>query len=368
MKRVLQLDGLRGIAVGLVVLHHWTATGHSMDLGNIGVQLFFVLSGFLITGILLDLRSARETGEQDTFSGLLKFWERRAARILPVFFLTLVAVSLAGDRFEKHSDMPWHFLFGSNFLFFQRGEFDSNLSHFWTLAVEQQFYLVWPFLVMGLPRRWLEGAIVALVALAPATRIWLYAAGYHDFAQYNVLPFANFDSLGLGALIALWTRLPVAQTRARWSALATIALGATAAFVLNRLLGRLPANLEQSFYAVIFAWLVAASHEGLPGFGGRLLAYRPLAWLGIISYGVYVYHAFAPRVVGAGLRAIAAPPDLQTGVPLFALSAAFTLTVASLSWFVMERPINNARRKLIKREQVQLDGDGGALQQTKSGD
>lgn len=349
MTRMLQLDSLRGIAVGLVVLHHWTATGLSMGLGNIGVQLFFVLSGFLITGILLDLRSAREAGTLDLRGVLVSFWQSRAARILPVVFVTLVAVFLVGDRFEKRADMLWHFAFASNLLFFQRGEFGSSLAHFWTLAVEQQFYLIWPFVVMFVPRRLLEAAILTFVALAPVTRIALYAAGFHDFVQYNVLPFANFDSLGLGALIALWKRLPDAQAHSRWMILSTTAVVATGAFVVNRLLGPLPANMEQSFYAVAFAWLIAVAHEGVPGFAGRLLEWRPLIGVGVISYGVYAYHVFTPRVVGAGLRTVDAPVDLQTGAPLFLLSALLTLAAASISWFLMERPINDARRNWQKR-------------------
>src|SRR5438067_685286 len=84
MNRMRQLDSVRGVAVALVVLHHWTTAGHSAGLGNIGVQLFFVLSGFLITGILLDFRRAYEEGRITRRALLARFWESRAARILPV--------------------------------------------------------------------------------------------------------------------------------------------------------------------------------------------------------------------------------------------------------------------------------------------
>lgn len=370
MKRVAHLDGIRGIAVALVVLHHWTATGHAMDFGNIGVQLFFVLSGFLITGILLDTRAAYESGSVGLGIGLGDFWKRRAARILPVFLLTLTLIYLAGNRFEKPENMTWHFLFASNLLFFMRGQFDSNLAHFWTLAVEQQFYLAWPLAVMFAPRRWLERLMLALVALAPATRMALYVAGFREFSQFNVLPLASFDSLGFGALVALWMRMPAEQARPRWSALSVCAVVATVAFVANCAFGRLPANMEQSFYAVIFAWLVgASSRQQLGGLAGKLLESRPLVALGIVSYGVYVYHVFGPRFVGAGLRAIDAPSVLHSGVPLFLLSAILTLAAACLSWFLMERPIIRSRRNRISRPPpVKLDGVDDVVQQVKSGD
>lgn len=349
MARMRDLDGVRGVAVSLVMLHHWTTTGFSMGLGNIGVQLFFVLSGFLITGILLDMRVSLEEGTASLGKVLVSFWQSRIARIFPVVIVTLLAVYLAGDRFEKREDMGWHFAFASNFLFFRRGEFASGLAHFWTLAVEQQFYLVWPFAILLIPRRGLELAILALIALAPVTRFFLYSAGFDDFAQFNVLPISNFDSLGLGALAATWTRLPAERARTRWRALAILGIASAFAVAANRWLGPLPANIEQTLYAITFAWLISAGREDSPGALRRFLESRPLVGLGVISYGIYAYHAFAPRLVGAALRAIDAPPILQAGVPLFLLSLAATLAVACVSWFLMERPINNARRRWQRR-------------------
>ena len=97
------------------------------------------------------------------------------------------------------------------------------------------------------------------------------------------------------------------------------------------------------------AWMIAAARDGSPGFVGRLLESRPLVALGVISYGVYAYHVFAPRLVGAGLREIDAPVSLQSGIPLFVLSAAITLVAACISWFLMERPINTARLRWQER-------------------
>jgi peptidoglycan/LPS O-acetylase OafA/YrhL len=333
-----QLDALRGLAVALVVLHHWTAWGLAIGLGNVGVQLFFVLSGFLITGILLAARGRMETGDTDLKRVLATFFEHRAARIWPVFFATIALVYLAGDRFERQVDMLWHALFGSNVLFFLRGGFDSALSHFWSLAVEQQFYLIWPFVILLVPRLRLEPVVVAFIVLAPLTRLTLATRGYPQFAQYNVLPLANLDSLGLGALAALWMRRPDAEVAARWRILKGAALAAMAGLPAAALLS-LPGNMEQTLYAVLFAAVVAGAFRGIGGAPGRLLANRALIALGTISYGVYVYHVFAPRAVGAALRAVDAPPPLHSAVSVLTLSTALTIAVAALSWRLMERPV-----------------------------
>ena len=350
LKRVAHLDGIRGIAVALVVMHHWTTTGHALDLGNIGVQLFFVLSGFLITGILLDARASMDRGESGFRQTLSTFWRRRLARILPVFLLTLLLVALAGSRLEKPDNLPWHLLFASNLLFFLRGSFDSNLAHFWTLAVEQQFYVAWPLAVLLVPRGRLEMVILALVALAPLTRVLLYLSGLREFPQFNVLPFANFDSLGLGAAVALWMRMPETERAIRFRALSWAAAVAFVAFLANRALGRLPANMEQSFYAVVFAWVVAATSRKERTFAARILEWEPLVALGIVSYGVYVYHVFGPRLAGFGMRSVGAPELWQSGAPLFVASAWVTLAAAFASWLLMERPVLRAARRPMRAQ------------------
>src|SRR5690606_36177222 len=156
-------------------------------------------------------------------------------------------------------------------LFFHRGEFESSLAHFWSLSVEQQFYLIWPFVILVAPLRRLEAILLAAALVAPITRLTLYQAGFREFAQFNVLPLANLDSLALGAFVALCAHMPEPDRASRWRVLTLAAGGAAAALVANRLLGPLPANLEQSFYAVLFAGLVAAARRGLPGIAGRCL-------------------------------------------------------------------------------------------------
>lgn len=332
--RRLQLDAIRGFAVLLVVIHHWTKQGHSLGLGNIGVQLFFVLSGFLITGILLKQRARIESASDDFWTVIRVFFFRRVTRIWPVMFVTLGLVYLAGDRFERQADMMWHFLFSSNVLFFFRGEFGSALAHFWSLAVEQQFYVFWPFIVLLAPRGSLSPIILLAILLAPVSRLILYRQGYTHFASFNVLPFANLDSLGIGALAAFGRveQRPYIASRLRLMSIPALVL-ALAAFMAS-----LPANVSQTFYAVAFGSLILGAHQGFRGWRGRLLESRWLIDLGTISYGVYVYHMFAPRAVAAALRGVGAPDLLNSDGPLLAVSAVLTLVLATVSWRFMEQP------------------------------
>lgn len=124
----------------------------------------------------------------------------------------------------------------------------------------------------------------------------------------------------------------------RWRLLAWSA-GAAAMGLVLALAWSLPGNIAQTLYALVFAAIIAAAYHGIGGIVGRFLESPVLVALGMISYGVYVYHVFAPRAVGMGLRALGAPLTLRSGLPLFVLSAALTLLVASLSWRLLERPI-----------------------------
>ncbi|MDP3868374.1 acyltransferase [Phenylobacterium sp.] len=346
---MVQLDGLRGIAVTLVLFHHWTSWGFNAGLGNLGVQLFFVISGFLITGILLDERVRLSEGQQRLGRALKNFHFNRVARLWPIYFLTLAAVALAGTRFAPPQDLVWHALFASNFLFLTKGEFGGDLSHFWTLAVEQQFYLFWPLVVLFVPPRRLEPITVLLVLLAPLLRWALYLSGLHNFAEFNTLPFANTDSLCMGALIAQWHRFDPNCAEVRYKLLSGAAVAAAVILVLIRATGPSLEVFEQSLYAVAFAWIVMGASTGIRGLAGRVLSFPPLLWIGLVSYGIYIYHMFMPRVVGSALRTFAAPDAVQSGPIFFILCAISTIILATMSWMMVEKPVINWRRSLRLR-------------------
>ncbi len=199
--RVPAFDGLRGIAVLAVIFCHLSdyypeqnAVKVFLHAGWCGVDLFFVLSGFLITGILLDTRAA-----QNYFRA---FYARRVLRIFPVYYATLLSVLTIAHFFPKlNSVLPiahdriFYFFYLNNWWPLLKDSWHANIiGHFWSLAVEEQFYLVWPFLVWFLSRKQIEMAAIVGIALAPIIRFAIYGH-YGNVRDIVENPFCRMDSL-----------------------------------------------------------------------------------------------------------------------------------------------------------------------------
>jgi peptidoglycan/LPS O-acetylase OafA/YrhL len=404
-----QLDALRAFAVVAVIIHHYLpAFADFVPLGALGVQLFFVLSGFLITGILLDCRRSVESGEVSRSFTIRRFYARRFLRIFPLFYFVLAA-AIAFDFKPARETWLWHVTYLTNVYIFETGNWPGPLAPFWSLAVEEQFYLVWPWVILWTPRRVLPAVVVSVVMLAPLVRLVGELAGL-DPAGIGVLPFACLDTLGLGALLAL-------TTRSDWSGLVTrtglervgLLIGvpllaanlAVLALGQGMLLTRVTLGVALGLAG---AWLVSRAARGFGGSAGRLLELRPLLYIGTISYGVYVYHSFVPNAafavldffrrppagpvmlvgiaagsitmwwvlarcatgtawarrvlpalrsmaIGAALvlviqalRRLGLPVDAANVATGFVAACALTFVVASLSWELFERPINDLKR------------------------
>ena len=180
--RLTALDGLRGIAVTLVIAYHSLALGaedhHAFEPfhpGSFGVRLFFVLSGYLITGIFIKARTDAEAADWPLRRVLLAFYLRRVLRIFPVAYLCILVAWLIGDRSVTRY-AAWYLTYAQNILFADVG-WQGKLTHFWSLAVEEQFYLVWPFLALWLPRRFFVPALCWPPSrLVPREASWSHVA------------------------------------------------------------------------------------------------------------------------------------------------------------------------------------------------
>ncbi|MGA7782332.1 MAG: acyltransferase [Paraburkholderia sp.] len=320
-RRIVQLDGLRAIAVLAVFAQHALKAPLWM-----GVDLFFVLSGFLITGILLE----RKARGQSYFS---YFYARRARRILPPYLL-LMAVSsvLFGFGWAKHWE--WYAFFATNIgdALGQSGH--DSLNVLWSLAVEEQFYIVWPFVILLLPERVLAYVATALVVAVPVLRA--VATPWFDsfWPIYYLTPF-RMDLLAAGALLAVAVRRnPAALQPFRPLAM----LGFVAALaVLAWLHLHYPrfraANTPLSNAALYSVSLVLCTSIVVialqsKGIVKRLLSNPVLVYIGTISYTIYLIHLSI----------------LYTLWPLHlnrylcaAVALALTLAYASLTWFAFER-------------------------------
>jgi peptidoglycan/LPS O-acetylase OafA/YrhL len=198
-----QLDALRGIAVAAVAYSHWVAPRYQFGVrwGTVGVTLFFVLSGYLISGILFDCRA-----QSDRPFALRSFYARRFLRIFPLYYLVLlilVAVNLPPVR----QTIFWHPAYLSNFYFLYHGGWHGPISIFWTLAVEEQFYLFWPAVLLFVPKRAVPWAIAGLFAVGLASRL-LLPVFIPEKPLLIVLPNMSFAAFGIGAFLAYAKQRP----------------------------------------------------------------------------------------------------------------------------------------------------------------
>lgn len=349
-----QLDALRTFAVLGVMLHHfWPKAEAAIGLttGFLGVQLFFVLSGFLITGILLRARDLVESDFESAPSAIRQFYIRRFLRIVPLFYVTLFVAWMAGLP-EVRDSIVWHLTYATNIYLVKIEDWHGSISHFWSLAVEEQFYLVWPFAIVLAPRRLLLPLLVFVVCLAPAFRLFGALTDLHWMVWF-VLPFANCDALALGAVLAY-------ASSARWGSGALYSRIVRGGFWIglpfvlalwflefNQLWW--PATtwfrtgFENTVWGLFFMWLIDGAARGFGGPFGWLLRRRWLIYLGRISYGLYVIHPFAARVVPWAYARMGVQYPTP-GVLEFLVLSGVTIVVASASWAAYERPINDLKR------------------------
>ena len=382
------LDGLRGVAIVLVLFHHmwpfvWSTPGMTVvtrlhNVGWIGVDLFFVLSGFLISGILMDSRGRRGYWKN--------FFIRRSLRIFPLYFLYLAVVFtvlpvilavggivdpvLADNRYT----LPWFIVYASNYLHLFndpvvqgtlglsaiRG-MESGLSELvvitWSLAVEEQFYLLWPAVVLlfapALPRVVL---LMCLAALASRIGFILYIEDWGHVT--NMVTLCRMDALAIGALVAWYVRSPNFSERSwrRCTRVATrFVLPLTLAYVL--LIGGrsdpLFAGVGYTLAAVGLAGLLALALERRRSLLRRILENRVLMVFGAYSYGLYLYHMLVWELLQywrpASLLPDGSVADPSTYAPFFGsalldapmrlfLAVALTLAIAWASHRFFEMP------------------------------
>ena len=362
--RIPELDGLRGIAIGLILILHFFQNTLNPQAGVVprylaaatrltwsGVDLFFVLSGFLIGGILLDARTAPNYYRV--------FYARRLFRIVPIYivFLAAYAVLVYVLPLVSHADLSWlldrpqpwyaYASFTQNFWMATSGKIGTGaLAVTWSLAVEEQFYLTLPLLVRVLPLSRLFRFLLAGIFAAPLVRTLLfYSIPGSSIAAYVLMP-CRADALLLGVLAAILLRDPEWReriTRARlFFALAFpvllfgIAYFTKAAwFVYSPLMVSVGLTWLPFFYFCVLLFALTQRESWL----SAVLRNPALCWLGAIAYGVYLFHQTILGAVlsflGSGAPLIARLQDL----PVFALALAVTLLFARLSWIYFERPL-----------------------------
>ncbi len=350
-----EVDGLRAVAVLPVILFH--AGFSSFSGGFVGVDVFFVISGYLITSLILSEQMAGR------FS-IIRFYERRARRILPaLFFVMAFCVPFAwfwlmpSDMKSFSESLAAVSTFSSNFLFWSQSNYFDNgiglkpLLHTWSLAVEEQYYVMFPlFIILAgrLGKRWMTGLMVAGCILSLVIAEW--ASYYRPEAGFYLLPSRGWELL-FGAFAALYL-LGNERPSIRTSAVSQILSFAGLALIFTAVLTYSANTPFPGHYAILpvtgtVLIILFATPET---YAGKVLSSKPLVGIGLISYSAYLWHQ--PLFAFARHRSFVEPD-----ASLYLFLIVVTIILAFLSWKFIETPF---RRPEISRKRIFLSAGAGS--------
>jgi len=333
-----QFDGMRAFAIlAVMCLHASTYTSRVFHLDRVfafgwaGVDLFFVLSGFLITGILLDAKT--------TPRYFRNFYARRALRIWPlyysvlIFFFVLLPIAFkTGHLAQATHKWPIYAAYLQNVLLRDMGY--GPLAHTWSLAIEEQFYLVWPLFVFLFTRKGLRNILLATLVVSLLLRLAGNNLGWGFHFVYT-FPLCRFDSIAMGGLTAYWVRSPeCSRLKLRRTGLAAILIGfpgLTASLILERQYA-----FVFSFFGLFFTGCLILSLV----YDCSILRLGALRYVGKVSYGLYLFHLPIFRLTEVLSQNWKISPAGSVAFEFFA-----SFIVASTSWYVFERPLLRLKRR-----------------------
>lgn len=360
------LDGMRAIAFLLVLGAHTDI----LSFGWVGLQLFFVLSGFLITGILLRMKSS--LGKREYFT---KFYGRRFLRIVPLYYFYLFLLFGVNFMAPNMGFKPLINEFGGKFwtqfwpsVFYIYDFFHTTIAfehsrfftHLWSLSVEEQFYILWPLILFLTPKTQLKKLFTGAIILGPLMRGLIYLIYTYFRAPFMIdmpdvavyaMPFSHIDAFAFGAYASQF-EIPRPRLQLILAAILVPAIGLATQYLVE---GQLAWNtLGQEFllsvdhmniwgYSLLnYLFMVTIYNVAKMGFWNTLLDIAPLRYLGKISYGLYVYHT------GVIWFILKFSNTIDAGAPsLYYFSLVVTILVASLSYFLFEKPINDFKDKFF---------------------
>jgi peptidoglycan/LPS O-acetylase OafA/YrhL len=354
LKFIPELDSFRFFAVLLVIFSHWVPNNivNIVPNGFLGVTFFYVLSGYLISTNLLYFKQSIDSKEIGTGHALKSFYIRRSLRIFPLYFLIIFIIFLINDRiFLGH--IAWYLTYTPNILIFKEHRWQGMLSHFWSLGVEEQFYLVWPLLIFLVNFRWLKVLFSGIIVLSILFKYITFRNDVNYIPLSYTLPINCFDAFGCGALLAYFSI--VAKERLKdvsfYGAFLLFTLAGIVMFYSSRL-----AFLFEIVVSFASLCLIAQAIKGYSYIAHYILDLAPIKYLGKISYGLYGFHNFMPWLWRCMTGQETDYPVAHLNVfsnswfnrPIVAISAQFILliTLASGSWFIIEKPISNLKNRV----------------------
>ena len=350
LEHINALDGIRFFSILGVMLAHWIPSRITVSFAW-GVIVFFALSGYLITKILLTTKEQHPSGNK--FHLFKVFYVRRSLRIFPIYFGTIIGLYLL-DFADVTNNIVWLLTFTANIKFSLENNFHGSIGHLWSLSVEEQFYLLYPFLIFFIRREAILPALSAMVVVGVAARAILYFSGSGLVAQAT-FTLCALDSLAIGGLLAyieIYHRalLPtiIHRYRAYWlSALCLYCLCCLFfAYGLDKLNPAMTAYnliLGRFLLSLLTFYVMARCILGPLGYLKLLLEQRHLVYLGKISYGMYFYHLFVQKFVDSWLYHGQQMP-IKSSYVMFVLYFAATVLISMLSWHIVEARLNGLKK------------------------
>lgn len=358
-----QLDGIRFLAIFLVLVDHWFAEKIFVPLGILGVTMFFVLSGFLITRILILAKVKDGETKRNHWFSIKQFMIRRSIRIFPIYFLSIFVLYIL-DVPPVRDTIIWCLTYSTNIYIALNETWLGTIDHLWSLAVEEQYYLLFPYLILFLPSKNHKAVLYLMILSSVLLRIYLYMNGNDWMVQYVLMPTC-LDCFGLGGLLAYWhtnekegffdklinpkwiissaTFLILFMIVIRWI---QVEYNSTHHF------GNLV--VERFVYSLFCFFLIAGAVSGYKGILKVILENKFVIYLGKISYGLYLYHNFVfnfyhTKSDSPVLKVLSKIQNYFTSITssiFFEATYYFIITfiLATASWYLIEKPANKLKK------------------------
>ncbi|MFD3393739.1 acyltransferase [Aquirufa sp. OSTEICH-129V] len=364
-----QLNGIRFIAVFLVLIDHWLIPINPFSFfGHLGVVMFFVLSGFLITRILFENADSCRAHHSSPIVKMVRFIYRRSLRIFPIYFL-LLAVGGIFSLSNFSEIAGWLISYTPNFYIILHNRWMGVWDHLWSLAVEEQYYLFFPYFIFFISAAKYPRLLIWMLLIGIGSRLSFFLLASHEVKESfwmisYVNPLAAIDSFGLGGILAYLYHYKNEQfvnlvSRSYFLPISLLA------FVGILYLSHVSINTHDNIWAIVFErffaglfsfFLIAQAIGSRSWMLGRFLTFSWVSYIGQISYGIYLYHNVVYNyyhekgntIIGYLATFL---PNLNVELPnfiliKFVLSVIIVIILASFSWFFIEKPINRFKNRI----------------------
>jgi peptidoglycan/LPS O-acetylase OafA/YrhL len=348
LKYFAKIDSLRFIAALMVLISHWLyyfPAVRILNLGEMGVDLFFTISGFLITLQLLNFKSKAKENNLNKGSIFKEFYLRRAFRIFPLYYL-IVIVSAAANQGEIREALPWNLCFVSNFYIIQVQHWPGLFSHFWSLSVEEHFYLFWPLMVVFINNKFLPYVTLILIAFTFFIKLYLVgdSSGYFFLHVHTI---SCIDLIMYGCLLAWLYKNHFEKMKdiLQFEGFALLSVGSVIAAIVYKYYFKLSLEdyvILRSLTGIAFTFLVGSLVFSRVSKKWSLLENKWLVIAGRLSFGIYLIHNFIPGLL-LGVK------DLKLNWSLeFLIYLTVTIIISAILHWGVELPIKRLGKTTLR--------------------